>query len=43
MDVKKIRSPLFDGIAASDMEGMLGCIGYHVKTYQKGEIIAFEA
>ena len=42
MDVKKIRSPLFDGIAASDMEGMLGCIGYHVKTYQKGEIIALE-
>lgn len=40
--VKNVRSPLFDRIDASDMEGMLGCIGYHVKTYQKGEIIAFE-
>jgi len=40
--VKNVRSPLFAGIADSDMEGMLGCIGYHVKTYQKGEVIAFE-
>lgn len=40
--VKNVCSPLFDRIDASDMEGMLGCIGYHVKTYQKGEIIAFE-
>ena len=40
--VKDVRSPLFAGINAADMEGMLGCIGYHVKTYQKGEIIAFE-
>ena len=41
-DVKNVRSPLFMGIDPSDMEGMLGCIGYHVKAYQKGEIIAFE-
>ena len=40
--VKNVRSPLFAGIDAADMEGMLGCIGYHVKDYQKGEIIAFE-
>ena len=41
--VKNIRSPLFDGIGTEDMEGMLGCIGYHVRRFQKGEIIAFEA
>ena len=40
--VKNVRSPLFAGIETADMEGMLGCIGYHVKDYKKGEIIAFE-
>jgi len=40
--VKNVRSPLFAGIEPGDMEGMLGCIGYHVRSYQKGEIIAFE-
>ena len=41
--VKNVRSPLFAGIGTDDMEGMLGCIGYHVRRFQKGEIIAFEA
>ena len=41
--VKNVRSPLFAGIGPEDMEGMLGCIGYHVRRFQKGEIIAFEA
>ena len=40
--VKNVKSPLFAGIDGADFEGMLGCIGYHVKTYQKGEIISFE-
>ena len=40
--VKNVRSPLFAGIGPEDMEGMLGCIGYHVRTFEKGEIIAFE-
>jgi len=40
--VKNVRSPLFAGIGSEDMEGMLGCIGYHVREFQKGEIIAFE-
>ena len=40
--VKNVRSPLFAGIAPEDMEGMLGCIGYHVRSFQKGEVIAFE-
>ena len=43
METKTIRSPLFLGIRPEDMEGMLGCIGYHVREYQKGEIICFEA
>ena len=43
METKSIRSPLFLGIRPEDMEGMLGCIGYYVREYQKGEIISFEA
>lgn len=43
METTSIRSPLFLGIRPEDMEGMLGCIGYYVREYQKGEIIAFEA
>lgn len=39
----KVESPLFLGIQPENMEGMLGCIGYHIKSYKKGEIIAFEA
>jgi CRP-like cAMP-binding protein len=40
--VKNLRSPLFAGIGLEDMEGMLGCIGYHVREYAKGQVIAFE-
>ena len=43
METKSIRSPLFLGIRPEDMEGMLGCIGYYVREYQKGKIISFEA
>ena len=43
MEAKSIRSPLFLGIRPEDMDAMLGCIGYHVREYKKGEIIAFEA
>ena len=38
----KLKSPLFDRIAPEDMTGMLGCIGYHIRQFQKGEMIAFE-
>ena len=41
-DFATFRSPLFDRIRPEDMPGMLGCIGYHVRSYEKGEIIAFE-
>lgn len=40
--VKNVRSPLFSGIQPEEMEGMLGCIGYYIRAYQKGEVIAFE-
>ena len=42
MDVKSVKSPLFAGIDTRDMEGMLGCIGYHIRQFEKGQIIAFE-
>lgn len=41
--LQQIRSPLFDGISPQDRSTMLGCIGYHVGRYKKGEIVAFEA
>lgn len=40
--MKDVQSPLFAGIGPEDMEGMLGCIGYHIRSYRKGEVIAFE-
>ena len=41
--IPKSDSLLFSGIQPEDMAGMLGCIGYHVRRKEKGEIIAFEA
>ena len=37
-----LDSPLFEGILPEDRKAMLGCIGYHISTFRKGEIIAFE-
>jgi CRP-like cAMP-binding protein len=33
---------LFDGINPADMEPMLHCIGYHITSFSRGEVIAFE-
>jgi len=41
--IPKVNSPLFEGIQPNDMEAMLGCIGYHISTFRKGDIVAFEA
>ena len=41
--LSKIQSGLFDGILPEERELMLGCIGFHVGTFRKGEILAFEA
>jgi len=41
--IPKVNSPLFEGIQPEDMDAMLGCIGYHISTFKKGDIVAFEA
>ena len=38
----KTNSPLLDGVSQTDRATMLECIGYHVASFRKGEIVAFE-
>ena len=38
----EVNSPLFDGVKPEDRKTMLGCIGYHIGTFRKGDIVAFE-
>ncbi len=40
--MSETNSSLFAGIAAEDRKAMLSCIGYHIASFRKGEIIAFE-
>lgn len=40
--INEIHSPLFAGIKPEDMKPMLHCIGYHMGSYSKGQVIAFE-
>ena len=40
--INELNSPLFAGIRPEDRKPMLHCIGYHVCSYSKGEIVAFE-
>ncbi len=40
--IECVNSPLFAGIKPEERKTMLGCIGYHVGKYKKGEIVAFE-
>lgn len=35
-------TPLFDGIADKDLNGMLHCTGYHTAKYKKGQVIHLE-
>lgn len=42
VNIMNVNAPLFEGIAPEDRKGMLGCIGYHVAAFRKGDIIAFE-
>ena len=37
-----LRSPLFQSIKTEELHGMLGCFGYHIGAFKKGEIVAFE-
>lgn len=40
--IQKIQTPLFDGIRQEELGSMLSCTGYHITSYQKGQIIALE-
>jgi len=42
-DFNMLQSPLFDGIAPEDQKAVLSCIGYHIGTFAKGDIVALEA
>lgn len=40
--IREVNSGLFKGIGPEDRRTMLSCIGYHIGTFRKGEIVAFE-
>lgn len=40
--LQEVRTSLFDGIDPDDRKTMLGCIGYHIGAFRKGDIVAFE-
>ena len=40
--IEMVQSPLFDGIEKGNMDAMLGCTGYHIGTYQKGQVVILE-
>ena len=40
--IENVNTPLFDGIASNNMEAMLGCTGYHIGTYRKGQVVILE-
>jgi CRP-like cAMP-binding protein len=40
--IQKINSPLFAGISPQERVAMMDCIGYHIGSYKKGQIVAFE-
>ena len=40
--MSEVRSPLFYGIKPDELNAMLSCIGYHIGTFKKGDIVAFE-
>ena len=42
VNIMDVNAPLFEGITPEERRGMLGCIGYHVAAFRKGDIIAFE-
>ena len=44
MDIllSNLNAPLFAGIKNEDMGAMLHCIGYHISSFSRGEIIALE-
>lgn len=41
--INEIRTSLFDHIAPDERTAMLGCIGYHIENFKRGEVVHFEA
>lgn len=40
--ISKLNSPLFAGLDPQERTAMLGCTGYHISTFRKDDIVAFE-
>ena len=40
--IEHVKTPLFDGIESGNMDAMLGCTGYHIGTYRKGQVVILE-
>lgn len=40
--LQQLSTPLFEGIAPEDRQAMLGCVGYHLAQFHKGDIVALE-
>ncbi len=40
--LQQLSTPLFEGIAPEDRQAMLGCVGYHIAQFHKGDIVALE-
>lgn len=38
-ELRQMESALFEGIGGDDRLAVLSCIGYHIRSYQKGEIV----
>ena len=38
----KVQSPLFDGLSPEDRRAIMGCVGYHIHSYKKGQTVVFE-
>lgn len=40
--IENVKTPLFDGIESGNMDAMLGCTGYHIASYLKGQVLIME-
>ena len=40
--LQQLSTPLFEGIAPEDRKAMLGCVGYHLAQFHRGDIVALE-
>ena len=39
---QQTNSLLFAGMDETQMQAVFGCIGYHIRHYSKGQVVAFE-